>query len=267
MNVAVEAENISKSLGTNLIINKLSFNIPEHSITLIKGKNGVGKSLTLKMIANLMAPNNGKISVHHSLSYAPDMFPQNIKLTVQAFLSYMNKLNANNNNNIDKMSFYLDLLNLTHFQNKPLHQLSKGSLQKVNIIQCLLTDAKIIILDEPFSGLDYDSEKRLIDHLKVLSKTKTIILTAHDHNIENSTVTHTLNLDNHSFNRITTTEALKLITIPNHKSLHPDIQNLIQSVNSDENNRLMIKVYQSQSNTVIQKLINDNFDIIEVKDI
>ncbi|PTI36728.1 ABC transporter ATP-binding protein, partial [Staphylococcus succinus] len=55
--------------------------------------------------------------------------------------------------------------------------------------------------------------------------------------------------------------------IPNHKSLHPDIQNLIQSVNSDENNRLMIKVYQSQSNTVIQKLINDNFDIIEVKDI
>ncbi|WP_341636313.1 ATP-binding cassette domain-containing protein [Staphylococcus casei] len=265
MNVAVEAENISKSLDTNLIINKLSFNIPEHSITLIKGKNGVGKSLTLKMIANLMTPNNGKISVYHSLSYAPDVFPKNIKLTVQAFLSYMNKLNANNNS--DKMNFYLDLLNLAHFQNKPLHQLSKGSLQKVNIIQCLLTDAQIIILDEPFSGLDYDSEKRLIAHLKVLSKTKTIILTAHNHHIENSIVTHTLNLDDYSFNKITTTESLKLITIPDHKPLHPDIQNLIQSANSDENNRLMIKVYQSQSNSVIQKLINDNFDIIEVKDI
>lgn len=274
MHIAIEAKNVSKMLNQNLIINDLSFKIPKNSITLVKGINGVGKSLTLKLISKLQLPSNGNIYTDSKISYAPDTFPKNIKVTVKQFLLFI----INSNDQINKkqvhtiLQNYLDLFYLTEFQDLKLHRLSKGTLQKVNIIQCLLADADILIFDEPFSGLDNKSEKRFINHLKQLVKTKTIILTAHDYNFENTVVTHILNLDDYTFKSISKQDTQKLIIVQNHKQNH---NNLIMANNEDSivstikisDNKLAIQVYKSKSNLVIQNLIDYNYEIIEVKDL
>ncbi|WP_231111891.1 ATP-binding cassette domain-containing protein [Staphylococcus equorum] len=89
MHIAIEAKNVSKMLNQNLIINDLSFKIPKNSITLVKGINGVGKSLTLKLISKLQLPSNGNIYTNSKISYAPDAFPKNIKVTVKQFLLFI----------------------------------------------------------------------------------------------------------------------------------------------------------------------------------
>ncbi|PTE82670.1 ABC transporter ATP-binding protein, partial [Staphylococcus equorum] len=68
MHIAIEAKNVSKMLNQNLIIKDLSFKIPKNSITLVKGINGVGKSLTLKLISKLQSPSNGNIYTDSKIS-------------------------------------------------------------------------------------------------------------------------------------------------------------------------------------------------------
>ncbi|MFQ3853913.1 hypothetical protein ABLV90_11155 [Staphylococcus sp. 2S1] len=129
----------------------------------------------------------------------------------------------------------------------------------------------ILIFDEPFSGLDNKSEKRFVNHLRQLVKTKTIIITAHDYNFENTVVTHILNLDDYTFKSISKQDTQKLITVQSYKQNHNLImvnnEGSILSILEISDNKLAIQVYKSKSNLVILNLINNNYEIIEVKDL
>ena len=99
LNVAVNAKNVSLKLNNKYIVSNLSFEIPKGSITLIKGDNGIGKSVTLKLIAQLIRPTKGKIQTNGRIAYAPDKFPNNLKIKVHTFLETIQNLNNNYDHN------------------------------------------------------------------------------------------------------------------------------------------------------------------------
>lgn len=166
---------------------------------------------------------------------------------------------------------YLALLNLSSLQNTKLHHLSKGSLQKVNIIQTLLTDADILVFDEPFSGLDKMSKAQFLTRLQHLSKTKTIIITDHDSNIEQTIATHILSLDDYTFMPQSKYRVLKSITITNQQHVNEIIEDELTSwvwakITSNPQ-YITLQVDKQNLNIVLQHLLKHNCEIIEVKDL
>ncbi|MGW7899198.1 ATP-binding cassette domain-containing protein [Staphylococcus shinii] len=269
--IAVAMDQVTLKLNNKTIINNLSFQIPKGSITLLKGKNGVGKSLTLKLMTQLITPNSGVINVSGYTSYAPDSFPKNIKLTAKSFLTTIQNLNMKRKSDNHTVDDYLALLNLSLLQNTKLHHLSKGSLQKVNIIQTLLTDADILVFDEPFSGLDKMSEAQFLTRLQHLSKTKTIIITDHDSNIEHTIATHILSLDDYTFMPQSKYRVLKSITITNQQHVNEIIEHELTSwvwakITSNPQ-YITLQVDKQNLNIVLQHLLKHNCEIIEVKDL
>ncbi len=267
LNLAIKAQNISLTRGHQTIINNLSINIPKYSITRVTGPNGIGKSTTLKILAKLISPSSGQLQVTESIGYAPDLLPKNIKLSVSMFLQSIQNLHKTRHNTHDWFE-YSEMLNISKYKDIKLQNLSKGTLQKVNIIQSLLKNASILILDEPFSGLDKTSEMLLIKHLQHLSSNKTIIYTSHETEIIPNFATHILNLEDNSYKSLTTVRTYKTITIPYMPNFN-DLKILDQIKNSNiniSNNIITIQVPKSQTNEVLKALINHGIEILEVKE-
>lgn len=220
-------------------------------------------------MAQLIKPNKGKLKVHGTVSYMPDDFPSNNKITVDEFLTTIYKIeNSKNLQNLKKaLTFYYDELNLTQFKNKKLMELSKGTLQKVNIIQTLIKEADIYIFDEPFNGLDQQSLNNFIDILSKLKANKALILTSHDYNIAYDLATHILNLNNATYNKKNSLNqySVKYITIPYTKYLPKDS---LQYIDFSEtyNNKVMLTVNKDDSNTLLELLIKNNHTILEVRE-
>jgi ABC-2 type transport system ATP-binding protein len=259
---------VSKTINHTTIIKNFSLTIPANSTTYIQGTNGIGKSVILKLIAQLIKPTKGKLNVLGTISYMPDVFPKNIKVTVDEFLNTLYKIeNAKSVQNMEKtIAYYYDELNLSQFKNKKLIDLSKGTLQKVNIIQTLLKDADIYIFDEPFNGLDQQTLNNLIHILKKLKTNKTLILTSHEYDIANDLATHILNLNNgtytlnhslHQFN-------VKYVTIPYADHLPQESLQYIEFSETYDNKMTLI-VKSVNSNTLLDILIKNNHTILEVR--
>jgi len=267
LNLAVKAQNISLTRGHHTVINNLTFKIPKHSITRVIGSNGIGKSTTLKLMAKLISPSNGQLHVNENIGYAPDLLPDNIKMTVSMFLQSIQDLHKTRHNTYDWFE-YSEMFNITQYKDLKLQNLSKGTLQKVNIIQSLLKNASILILDEPFSGLDKSSEIQLIKHLQQLSTNKTIIYTSHEAEVIPNFATHILNLDDNTYKSVHSVPSLKTITVPYMSNINElKILNQINTSNINISNDLLtIQVPKSQANKILKALINQEIEILEVKE-
>lgn len=265
----IELQNVCKTLNHKNILNNFSVKIPPKSVTYIQGTNGIGKSITLKIMSQLIKPSKGKLILNGSVSYMPDVFPGNNKVTVDEYLTTVFKIeNSRNVKNIKKiLNYYYDELNLNQFKNKELKQLSKGTLQKVNIIQTLLKDADIYILDEPFNGLDQQTLNNFIHILKKLKTNKTLILTSHEHKISQALATHILDLNNATYitNSILSKLTVKYIVIPYTSYLPKETLQYID-VNQTNQNKTILTVKSEYSNTLLQLLIQNNHTILEVKE-
>ncbi|TES29291.1 ATP-binding cassette domain-containing protein, partial [Staphylococcus epidermidis] len=82
---AIEGVHITKQFNKQNILNDLNFRVPKHSITLVNGKNGSGKSITLKIIAGLITQFDGSLLINGKISYAVDIFPNNLSLTINEY--------------------------------------------------------------------------------------------------------------------------------------------------------------------------------------
>ncbi|MBF7022121.1 ATP-binding cassette domain-containing protein [Staphylococcus kloosii] len=261
--------NVSKIINRTTIIKNFSLTIPPNSTTYIQGTNGIGKSVTLKLIAQLIKPTKGKLKVQGTISYMPDVFPKNNKVTVNEFLTTIYKFeNARSVHNMNKtLAFYYDKLNLSQFKNKKLIDLSKGTLQKVNIIQTLLKDADIYIFDEPFNGLDQQTLNNFVQLLKKLKANKALILTSHEYDIANDLATHILNLNNATYtaNQSFHQSNVKYVTIPYANHLP---QKSLQYIEFSEtyDNKMTLTVKSADSNTLLDILIKNNHTILEVRE-
>lgn len=187
MENTVEVSRISKSFNGKFVVNEISFDILPGEIFGLIGPNGSGKTTIIRMLLDIMRPDSGMIRMRDSklseemkdkIGYLPEERGLYRKLTVMDTLMYLSALK--NKPNKERAEELLEIMGMLSHKDKKISELSKGMQQKIQIIAAIIHDPDIIILDEPFSGLDPVNMKLVQDMMLDLKKEgKTILISTH----------------------------------------------------------------------------------------
>ncbi|SDM34619.1 ABC transporter ATP-binding protein [Nonomuraea jiangxiensis] len=140
-----------------LIIRSADARLSPGDVIELTGVNGAGKSTLLRLLAGLARPTTGTISGRPPVvGFAPDRFPVGQPFTVTAYLRHMSRVRGG-----ARWEPWAERLTMGHLLTVPLGELSKGSAHKVGLAQALMADPGLLILDEPFAGLDADTREVL----------------------------------------------------------------------------------------------------------
>ncbi len=190
MDTAIELTNVSKSFGRFRAVDDLSLKIPAGTMFGLLGPNGAGKTTTIRMIMNITAPDTGRIDVlgrpmdrpmQNRIGYLPEERGLYRRMKVIDHLYFLAAIKEVNRETAKKrIDGWLDKMELRPWLNKKVEALSKGMQQKVQFIATIVHDPDILILDEPFSGLDPINTALLKDYfLEFRERGKTIVFSTH----------------------------------------------------------------------------------------
>ncbi len=196
MNEMIELKEVSKSFKGNLVLDNINLEISKGEIISFIGENGSGKSTLIKMIAGLIYQDEGLITIfgidnHKKKALKKCEF---VFESGQGFYGYLtafeniryflglNKINFKSV--LDEYNFFCEQFNFNQYINKKVDELSQGNRQKMALITSLLSQPKVLILDEPTNGLDDKSINILSEILisKNRDENMTILITSHDMN-------------------------------------------------------------------------------------
>lgn len=162
--MTLRLQKVTKKFGSFTAVDQLSLEIPEKQIFGFLGANGAGKTTTFRMILGLLDQTEGEISWNngaigygesHLIGYLPEERGLYPKLKVQDQLIYLAKLRGMNKSEaIKEIDTWLERFKVPEYKQKKVEELSKGNQQKIQFISAVLHKPKLLILDEPFSGLD-----------------------------------------------------------------------------------------------------------------
>ena len=186
----VELSNVCKSYDSFVAVNDLSLSIRPGGIFGLIGPNGAGKTSTIRMIMGIIVPDSGRISVcgeplsrahMDQFGYLPEERGLYKKMKVLEHLAFLGELKGLGHSDATTPARrWCERLDLAAWTEKKVEELSKGMQQKVQFIGAILHDPRLIIMDEPFSGLDPANALGLKDTLLELAKSgKTILLSTH----------------------------------------------------------------------------------------
>jgi ABC-2 type transport system ATP-binding protein len=187
---AVTCEGIRKSFGKVHAVQGLDLTIPRGSVYGLLGRNGAGKSTTIRMLMDILAPDEGTIrifgepmgeSVRDRIGYLPEergLYPKMKVNDVLLFLAAIHRVpRAAAQPRIDR---WLDRMDLAGWKDRKVQELSKGMQQKLQFVGTILHEPELVVLDEPFSGLDPVNVTLLKDILLELTRSgKTLIFSTH----------------------------------------------------------------------------------------
>ena len=182
----LKLENVTKYYGNFKAVDNLSFEVKEGEIFGLLGVNGAGKTTTFRMIMNLLEPTSGEITldgkkidynVTDNVGYLTEERSLLLKLTVkEQALFYGNLKNMKNEEILKRLDYLLDKFKISEYKDKKIKELSKGNQQKIQFILAIINKPKLLILDEPFSGLDPFNIELFKEEIKELSKMGSIII-------------------------------------------------------------------------------------------
>jgi ABC-2 type transport system ATP-binding protein len=186
----VSIDHISKSFGEFKAVSELSLAVYPGRIFGLLGPNGAGKTTTIRMIVNIMAPDSGRIEVfgqqitpalQDRIGYLPEERGLYKKMKVGDQIKFFAALkNIDGREAERRIDSWLSRLKLTEWKNRKSNELSKGMQQKVQFINAIVHEPDLLILDEPFSGLDPVNLELLKDVILQLKDSgKTIIFSTH----------------------------------------------------------------------------------------
>ena len=160
----LKVENVVKYYGDLLAVDNLSFTVDDGEIFGLLGLNGAGKTTTFRMILGLIDDYKGNITLDgkkidynetDKIGFLTEERSLLTKLTVLEQITYYGVLKGIPEGNIPKkLDYWLEVFGITEYKNKKIKELSKGNQQKVQFISAIINEPKLLILDEPFSGLD-----------------------------------------------------------------------------------------------------------------
>ncbi len=195
MTPALELSHISKRYDQHVAVSDLSLSVPAGAVYGLLGPNGAGKTTTIRMVLNVMAPDSGSIRIFGQPNAAPGVIdrvgylPEERglykKMQVRRVLRFLAELKGVPGREADRrMDAWLDRLGLITSErdwgNAKVDELSRGMQQKVQFIGTLLHDPELVILDEPFSGLDPINAQSLKDTiLDLKQRGRTVIFSTH----------------------------------------------------------------------------------------
>lgn len=184
--MVLKIDDVTKRFGDFLAVNDLTLTIPEGEIFGFLGANGAGKTTTFRMILGLLDANEGRItwdgkpinySTSHLIGYLPEERGLYPKLKVSDQVVYLARLRGMNKKDaLKELAYWLDRFKVPEYMYKKVEELSKGNQQKIQFISAVLHKPKLLILDEPFSGLDPVNVELLKEAVVDLKKSGTTIV-------------------------------------------------------------------------------------------
>jgi ABC-2 type transport system ATP-binding protein len=187
----IELQKVTKRFREHTAVDQFDLEVPEGSIFGFIGPNGSGKTTTLRMILHIIEPDSGsirvfghphKISANNSIGYLPEERGLYRKMTVMRQLTYFGRLKGMNIRAAKASALeWLDRLDLSDWKDKKLETLSKGMSQKIQFIATVLARPRLLVLDEPFSGLDpvnLDLIRKAL--LELQAEGTTLLFSTHD---------------------------------------------------------------------------------------
>lgn len=188
----LEVKNITKSFGDKEVLKGVSFHVESGAALGLLGRNGAGKTTTIRIIMGLFEPNSGEVLLdgkpldirEANVGYMPEERGLYPKKTVIEQLAYFGELRGMTKQDaIKSADALLERLDMTEYRSAKLSTLSKGNQQKIQLVVTLINDPDIVILDEPFSGLDPVNAMLLKDIVKEqIEKGKIVIFSSHQMN-------------------------------------------------------------------------------------
>jgi len=186
----VEVNQIAKAFGPTQAVADVSFAVDRGEIFGLLGPNGAGKTTTIRMILDIFKPDSGSVSIlggqmteekKNRVGYMPEERGLYQDMVVEQCLVYLGQLKGlSKPDSQQRVARYLERFDLAESRRKKLKELSRGMQQKAQIISTVLHDPELLILDEPFSGLDPVNTQLAKELLLEMGKAgKTIIMSTH----------------------------------------------------------------------------------------
>jgi len=186
----LDLQNIRKEFNKTVAVDSLDMSIPSGSVFGLVGPNGAGKTTTIRMIMNILRPDSGTILLNGNLigqadypkiGYLPEERGLYRKMKLLDTVAYFGTLKGlSKTESKQRTEHYLDRFNLKDYANRKIEELSKGNQQKVQFIIAILHDPDLVILDEPFSGLDPVNQMLLKEIITEFHNAgKTIVFSTH----------------------------------------------------------------------------------------
>ena len=188
----LELIDISKSFSTKKILHNINFSVESGKAMGFLGRNGSGKTTTIRIIMDVFKPDSGFINIDgkelsrhdFKIGYLPEERGLYGKIPILSQLSYLGELkNLRSKEARKSAEYWLEYMGLSNYSKNNLDTLSKGNQQKVQIIQAVIDNPDIIILDEPFSGLDPINSQVFKNLIKEqISADKIVLFSSHQMN-------------------------------------------------------------------------------------
>ena len=276
----LELRNIEKSFGDKKVLTGVSFTAEGGKAFGLLGRNGAGKTTSIRILMDVFPANSGEVLIDGKpidyskvgIGYLPEergLYPKKIiidQLTYFAELKGMSRKEA-----VESIDYWLERLGMTEYRNKKLETLSKGNQQKIQLITALAHDPDIVILDEPFSGLDPVNAMLLKDVVKEqIAKGKIVLFSSHQMSyieefcdsiaiLNNGVVA--LHGDLHDIKRDYPRDRLVV------RTENPDaiIADFSSSCTVMDNGVLMIRLADSSEKKATMTRLVENYDVDEVR--
>jgi len=274
--MGLKVENVSKSYGNNKVVENISFELDKPQVFGLIGTNGAGKTTTIRMILGILSIDEGnilwdgkKISRDTiNFGYLPEERGIYPKTLIKNQLIYFAKLKGMNEKDaLESINYWAEKLEITQYLNKTAEQLSKGNQQKVQILSAFVHNPKLLVLDEPFSGLDPVNTEVLKDVIKeLINRGIYIVFSSHQMSVVEEFCNQILILDKG--------KTIVKGKIQDIKNSYPKTKLIIEA---DENISDMMKNYkvinnveneyelklndESEAKTILKKLVEKNISI------
>ncbi len=190
--MSIRIQHLTKVYGTQVAVNDISFEVKQGEILGFLGPNGAGKSTTMKIATCYLPATSGTvevagfdiatspIDVRRNIGYLPEHNPLYLEMYVKEFLEFIGGLYGLKGAALQQsIRNVIELVGLGLEQKKKIGQLSKGYRQRVGLAQALIHNPKVLILDEPTTGLDPNQLVEIRNVIKEVGKEKTVIFSTH----------------------------------------------------------------------------------------
>ena len=176
--------NLSKSFRNTKVIEDVTFTVDKGKIVAITGENGSGKTTLMKLITGWIKPDNGTISITQRFGFCPQeplLFPRlTVKENIDYFLTAYGREYPDSGKNKKGAEWLMKEFAFAEHQDKKASVLSGGTKQKLNLVLSLLHDPDLMILDEPYASLDWETYLRFWDYAAARKKEgKSILIVSH----------------------------------------------------------------------------------------
>lgn len=189
--MSLQVSNLSKQYGTQQVLTDLSFSVDKGQIVGFLGPNGAGKSTTMKIAMGFCMPDAGRVivdgldaqkdrlAVQRLVGYLPEHNPLYLDMYVRESLTFTANLYQLGNQTASKVDEMIERTGLSSECHKKIGQLSKGYRQRVGLAQALIHDPKVLILDEPTTGLDPNQLVDIRNLIQEFGKERTVLFSTH----------------------------------------------------------------------------------------